>query len=596
MAVTKLLRIKETRGRNPASHLKKNIFYICNPEKTKEGLYIGGNAGITPEEIFRTMIENKKFWGKEKGTGGKRRTQGFHYILSFPPGETDPETAMRITEEFCRELLGDHYFYVYALHDDTQHLHSHITFDAVSRVDGKIFYSPKGDWAKRLQPITDRLCEKYGLSTLQYDEQKKGKSYQEWKNSSQKRETGDNGKEYSVYDIIRDDVDEAIDASRTYNEFLAYMKNLGYNLRDTKFLSLKPPGRGKGVRSFRLGKGYAKEEIIERIAAKEYIPEMQKRVRTYGDRIYIKRCIICKMNRDLTECWKMSPYQKAFFRKWNNTYFIRKPELHNAVWKYREDILRVHLLAEQLAYMIDHDIIDKASLESRYQKLYEEKKAAEGVLKAIRTRQNLHGTCRLVKKLEELQKELLKFPSGSRPDLEREQKTILEMIGSGKISEAFQEYEELQENSVRYRAVVKSMNDEIKILDRIAAENLNRPDLCFTEYEKQQMEKWQKENTRNYKRITINAKMFYDVDMQKEYLYTRIPFQKECYLVLPADECIMFRNGKTLSAYIYGNQEYEIVDGDKRKIRSISGNEVLKNYEIKKAETKRNKENLKREN
>ena len=51
MAVTRLLRIKETPGNNPAAHLKKNLFYICRPDKTADGLYIGGNAGVSPEII-----------------------------------------------------------------------------------------------------------------------------------------------------------------------------------------------------------------------------------------------------------------------------------------------------------------------------------------------------------------------------------------------------------------------------------------------------------------------------------------------------------------------------------------------------------------
>ena len=64
MAVTRLRRIKETSGKNPAAHLKKNIFYICNPEKTQGGIYIGGNSGISPETIYRTMIRNKDYWQK----------------------------------------------------------------------------------------------------------------------------------------------------------------------------------------------------------------------------------------------------------------------------------------------------------------------------------------------------------------------------------------------------------------------------------------------------------------------------------------------------------------------------------------------------
>ena len=36
MAITKILNIKESEGRNPASHLKNALEYIQNPDKTEE--------------------------------------------------------------------------------------------------------------------------------------------------------------------------------------------------------------------------------------------------------------------------------------------------------------------------------------------------------------------------------------------------------------------------------------------------------------------------------------------------------------------------------------------------------------------------------
>ena len=79
MAITKLLRLKESAKGNRAAHLKHNLFYICDPDKCGGGVWIGGNAGTRPEIIYETMIENKKYWGKEDGS------QGFHYVISFPP-------------------------------------------------------------------------------------------------------------------------------------------------------------------------------------------------------------------------------------------------------------------------------------------------------------------------------------------------------------------------------------------------------------------------------------------------------------------------------------------------------------------------------
>ena len=253
MAVTKLLRIKEGKGSRQNRPLLDALKYICNPEKTKD-LYIGGNAGWSAESAFHQMVENKKVWRKPDGT------QAFHYILSFPPTEyITPETAMKVTEDFCRELLGDDDFlYLYTIHVDRQHLHAHIVFDSVSRVDGRKFHSPKGDWEKRIQPITDRVCKKYGLSTLSYDEERKGKDYGEWRNQKM-REKGVRSEKPTWQDLIRDDIDEAIAASSTYEEFLSYLRTLHYDVRDGKYLSLHAEetliasAKGMGRKRSRIG-------------------------------------------------------------------------------------------------------------------------------------------------------------------------------------------------------------------------------------------------------------------------------------------------------------------------------------------------------
>lgn len=68
---------------------------------------------------------------------------------------------------------------VYVVHDNTAHVHSHIVFNSVSFVDGKKYRYEKGDWAKYIQPITNKLCQEYGLSIIDVDDgnKEKGKQY-----------------------------------------------------------------------------------------------------------------------------------------------------------------------------------------------------------------------------------------------------------------------------------------------------------------------------------------------------------------------------------------------------------------------------------
>ena len=79
MAITKILNIKESEGRNPASHLKNALEYIQNPDKTEECILVGG-INCLPDTAFEQMEETKNIFHKT----GKR--QGYHVIISFFAG------------------------------------------------------------------------------------------------------------------------------------------------------------------------------------------------------------------------------------------------------------------------------------------------------------------------------------------------------------------------------------------------------------------------------------------------------------------------------------------------------------------------------
>lgn len=57
-----------------------------------------------------------------------------------------------------------------------------IIFNSVSFRTGKKYRYEKGDWARKIQPITNRLCEEYGLSTIEIsdDRARPSENYKEW--------------------------------------------------------------------------------------------------------------------------------------------------------------------------------------------------------------------------------------------------------------------------------------------------------------------------------------------------------------------------------------------------------------------------------
>jgi hypothetical protein len=165
MAITKILHMKQAKTGYQAKHLANGLKYITDKEKTDEGRYIGCNNCIL-ENALGQMEETKKHFGK---MGGR---QGYHFIISFKEKEIKEETAFELVGQFVKEYLGSDYEAVYAVHNDTEHIHGHIIFNSVRCSDGKKYDFPKGEWEYRIQPLVNRLCQEHGLSVLDMDEVK----------------------------------------------------------------------------------------------------------------------------------------------------------------------------------------------------------------------------------------------------------------------------------------------------------------------------------------------------------------------------------------------------------------------------------------
>ncbi|MCB2360922.1 relaxase/mobilization nuclease domain-containing protein [Clostridium estertheticum] len=77
------------------------------------------------------MVGTKELYGK---TGGR---QGYHIVISCPPGEGTPEQLLALMKEFAHEFLGDDYEAVYSVHVDKEHCHGHLVFNSVNMDTGK---------------------------------------------------------------------------------------------------------------------------------------------------------------------------------------------------------------------------------------------------------------------------------------------------------------------------------------------------------------------------------------------------------------------------------------------------------------------------
>ncbi len=453
MAITKLFRLKQAKNGNPAQHLKNSLKYIFNPDKTENCRYVGGTAGLTWERAYHSMIVNKQCWNKTD------MTQGFHYVLSFPPdSKVTPDMADTIAAEFCERLLGEDFYYAYAVHNDKAHIHAHIIFDSVSRIDGHKYHSPRGDWERKVQPITDELCKEHGLPVLSFGEERVGTTYAQWQRDKTENRDGKNA--YTWYDIIRDDIDEAVQRSGTYEEFLKVLQSEHYQIWDGKYLSLKPYGRRKSVRSRSLGDGYGKEQIRFRIEQPVHREKLEQDFKVYGDVREIRAIIFMKHKR--AGGWHMSGYQKLFYRRWRNTCFIRRPDMKK-VWVRKKDVTDLYKISAHIKYLLEHDIESAEDLGIRREQIENERKALDTRSRALKTKLYYDPVNKLVNKYLKLTERL-----GEGEELPEEAKQLKEKIEERmEFSAALERRQEIYEERKQCLAVLKGMRAELRLMDEL---------------------------------------------------------------------------------------------------------------------------------
>ena len=323
MAITKILNIKESEGRNPASHLKNALEYIQNPDKTEECVLVGG-INCLPDTAFEQMEGTKNIFHKT----GKR--QGYHVIISFSPEEkVTSEQAMYVLEHFAKDVLGDDYEAVYAVHTDREHMHGHLIWNSVSMTTGKKYNSPKNNWKNHLQPITNKYCDELGLSIMpaEYSRNPKNISRDKWE------------KEMSMKEIILRDAKMCAYAAGNMEHFKYLMKRLGYVFKKDAWVEVQAPG-------FRYYHKLAKlDEMFSEDMLRHYVdmPWMAKPYFYSSDIRGLHRA-------------KLSPFQKKFYAKLYRLRVVEQKRFVVGGAKYAEDLKRFHQLQDEYLLIVNNDI------------------------------------------------------------------------------------------------------------------------------------------------------------------------------------------------------------------------------------------------
>ena len=323
MAITKILNIQESEGRNPATHLKNALEYIQNPDKTEECVLVGG-INCLPDTAFEQMEEIKNIFHKT----GKR--QGYHVIISFSPEEkVTAEQAMYVLEHFAKDVLGDDYEAVYAVHTDREHMHGHLIWNSVSMTTGKKYNSPKSNWKNHLQPITNKYCDELGLSIMpaEYSRNPKNISRDKWE------------KEMSMKEIILRDAKMCVYAAGNVEHFKYLMKRLGYVFKKDAWMEVQAPGFRYYHKLAKMDEMFSEETLRHHVD----MPWMAKPYFYSSDIRGLHRA-------------KLSPFQKKFYAKLYRLRIVEQKRFAVGGAKYTEDLKRFHQLQDEYLQIVNNDI------------------------------------------------------------------------------------------------------------------------------------------------------------------------------------------------------------------------------------------------
>ena len=329
MAITKILNIKESKGRNPASHLENALQYIQNPDKTEECVLVG-SINCLPDTAFEQMVETKNIFHK---TGNR---QGYHVIISFSPEEkVTAEQAMYVLEHFAKDVLGDDYEAVFAVHTDREHMHGHLIWNSVSITTGRKYNSPKGNWKNHLQPITNKYCKELGLGIIpaEYSKNPKNISRDKWE------------KEMSMKEIILRDAQMCVYAAGDVEHFKYLMRRLGYIFKSGVWMEVQAPG-------YRYYHSLAKmDEMFS-----------ENKIRYYVDMPWMVHPHFYSKNIRYLKRTNLSEFQKKYYAKMYRLRMVEQNRFKVNAVKYAEDLKRFHQLQDEYLMLVDNNIRDFSDL------------------------------------------------------------------------------------------------------------------------------------------------------------------------------------------------------------------------------------------
>ena len=343
MAITKVMHMKASGKARIDIHLEHSVNYILQPKKLGDANLAGG-INCLPDTAYEQMKSTKQMFGK---AGGR---QGYHFVLSLKPGEGTPEIMYDIAIRFAEKAFGGEYETVVAVHTDRNHLHAHIIINSVNMVTGYKFQYHEGDWKYKFQPITNKLCDEYGLhiTPAEYSKEPKNMARPQWE------------REQVFSKWIEQDARFCALNAENMEHFIFLLEKQGFGIKQGEHIAVKVPGM----------KRFKRLDTISEDFSRENLEAMFK----YGN---------ASLASPVNHAMPLIPIRKTFLTPYQRKCYARMYRLRLAEKKrftYKsaylyEQIRKMHELQEEYLVVVKYDaksFLDLVHLKFRLQRVDEE--------------------------------------------------------------------------------------------------------------------------------------------------------------------------------------------------------------------------------
>lgn len=343
MAITKTMHMKASGKGKIDIHLEHAINYILQPKKLGNSNLTGG-INCLPDSAYEQMKATKQMFGK---AGGR---QGYHFVISLKPGEGTPKIMYDIAMRFTEEAFGGEYETVVAVHTDRNHLHAHIIINSVNMVTGYKFQYHEGDWKYKFQPITNKLCDEYGLNITpaEYSKEPKNMARPQWE------------REQVFSKWIEQDARFCALNAENMEHFIFLLEKQGFEVKQGEHIAVKVLGMKRFKRLDTISEDFSRENLEAMFKYGD--ASLASPVNHAMPLIPIRKTIL-------------TPYQrKCYARMYRLRLAEKKRFTYKSAYLY-EQIRKMHELQEEYLVVVKYDVksfLDLVHLKFRLERVDEE--------------------------------------------------------------------------------------------------------------------------------------------------------------------------------------------------------------------------------